>query len=88
MFSLATVYQNFGNNTLADHVEKLSNVLFRTSWLSFHDIIFVAYNALPAALMSDWKYEFSWIINQPFYMLMRCSSAHQYNQQGICIVQQ
>ena len=86
MFSLATIYQIFGNNTLADRVEKLGNVLFRTSWLSFHDIIFVAYNALPAALMSDWKCEFSWIIDQPFYMLIYCSSAYQYDQQGICIV--
>jgi len=31
MFSLATIYQIFGNNTLADRVEKLGNVLFITS---------------------------------------------------------
>jgi len=30
MFSLATIYQIFGNNTLADRVEKLGNVSFRT----------------------------------------------------------
>jgi len=59
MFSLATVYQIFGNNTLADRVEKFGNVLFRLELHDCHFMIFVAYNALPAALMPDWKCEFS-----------------------------
>ncbi|KAJ8691204.1 hypothetical protein PTI98_010801 [Pleurotus ostreatus] len=37
IFSLAVIYQIFGNNSIADRAEKL------------------AYNALPAALMPDWK---------------------------------
>ncbi|KAF9441482.1 hypothetical protein P691DRAFT_779791 [Macrolepiota fuliginosa MF-IS2] len=37
IFSMATIYQIFGNNSLADRAEKL------------------AYNALPAAIMPDWR---------------------------------
>ncbi|KAL4263393.1 Non-reducing end beta-L-arabinofuranosidase-like GH127 middle domain-containing protein [Pleurotus pulmonarius] len=47
IFSLAIIYQTFGNNSIADRVEKL------------------AYNALPAALMPDWKsHQYDQEVNQ------------------------
>ncbi|KAJ3557506.1 hypothetical protein NP233_g11721 [Leucocoprinus birnbaumii] len=53
IFSLATIYQIFGNNSLADRAEKL------------------AYNALPAAIMPDWKsHQYDQQVNQIWAQVM------------------
>ncbi|KAL0951819.1 hypothetical protein HGRIS_008485 [Hohenbuehelia grisea] len=47
IFSLAVIYQSFGNNSVADRAERL------------------AYNALPSALMPDWKsHQYDQEVNQ------------------------
>ncbi|KXN85013.1 hypothetical protein AN958_11858 [Leucoagaricus sp. SymC.cos] len=53
IFSFATIYQIFGNNSVADHAEKL------------------AYNALPAAIMPDWKsHQYDQQVNQIWAQVM------------------
>ncbi|KAF5348470.1 hypothetical protein D9756_009679 [Leucocoprinus leucothites] len=53
IFSLATIYQILGNNSLADRAEKL------------------AYNALPAAIMPDWKsHQYDQQVNQIWAQVM------------------
>jgi hypothetical protein len=53
IFSLATIHQIFGNNSVADRVEKLE------------------YNALPAALLSDWKsHQYDQEVNQIWAQVM------------------